>query len=501
MSEEPEGPLYTFGPRETRGILLGLRGGQLVLLGAAGFGALVVLRILPGSQGLLTALGMAILAAIACWVPLGRLTAEQWAPTILGYLWRGLLGRRRFQSRAYRQGHRPGRPPVGERPWSLRGLRIAAFGPEVTGGGELGVLEDRGARTYVGVLGVRGRSFSLVDRADQDRQVAAWSAIVAGLGRHGSPIRRLQWVERTIPEDREALARYLEEHRDPDADEEAVRSYRTLIEQATSTVQRHEGYLAVQLDLRRAWRQARLAGNRDLDLGAAIVLLQQLRDLEEWLRAADLAVSGPLTARQLAGAIRYAYDPGRRLIDAIRERQGGPEGPHPELMHPTWTAERWASYRSGPWWHATYYVEEWPRVEVGPDFLRPLILSESRYLRSVAMTLEPVPPLEADREIRRARVADETEEQLRARARQLTSARRRREQEHLLRTEQELADGHISVRFAGYVTVTAPSPEELDRAAAEVEQQAAQARLVLSRVYGDQELAFTYTLPICRGLP
>ena len=59
----------------------------------------------------------------------------------------------------------------------------------------------------------------------------------------------------------------------------------------------------------------------------------------------------------------------------------------------------------------------------------------------------------------------------------------------------------MSVRFAGYVTVTAPDLGELENACSEVEQQAAQARLVLSRVYGDQELAFTLTLPICRGLP
>ena len=52
-----------------------------------------------------------------------------------------------------------------------------------------------------------------------------------------------------------------------------------------------------------------------------------------------------------------------------------------------------------------------------------------------------------------------------------------------------------------YVTVSAPDANALENACGEVEQQAAQARLVLSRVYGDQELAFTPTLPICRGLP
>jgi hypothetical protein len=33
-----------------------------------------------------------------------------------------------------------------------------------------------------------------------------------------------------------------------------------------------------------------------------------------------------------------------------------------------------------------------------------------------------------------------------------------------------------------------------------VEQQASQARLQLRRMAGEQEIAFTYTLPMCRGL-
>ena len=142
-------------------------------------------------------------------------------------------------------------------------------------------------------------------------------------------------------------------------------------------------------------------------------------------------------------------------------------------------------------------------MEVGPDFLRPLLLGpvESRYLRTVSMTLEPVPAHRADREVRRARVADLTDERQRQRLGQLITARQDREREHTERTERELADGHVSVRFAGYVTVSAPDANAMENACGEVEQQAAQARLVLSRVYGDQELAFTLTLPICRGLP
>jgi hypothetical protein len=68
------------------------------------------------------------------------------------------------------------------------------------------------------------------------------------------------------------------------------------------------------------------------------------------------------------------------------------------------------------------------------------------------------------------------------------------------RREQELADGHADVRFSGYITVTADSPEALAEACGEVEHAAGQSRLELQRCDGEQELTFSYTLPMGRGL-
>jgi hypothetical protein len=68
------------------------------------------------------------------------------------------------------------------------------------------------------------------------------------------------------------------------------------------------------------------------------------------------------------------------------------------------------------------------------------------------------------------------------------------------RREQELADGHADVRFSGYITVTADNPEALAEACGEVEHAAGQSRLELQRCDGEQELTFSYTLPMGRGL-
>jgi hypothetical protein len=80
------------------------------------------------------------------------------------------------------------------------------------------------------------------------------------------------------------------------------------------------------------------------------------------------------------------------------------------------------------------------------------------------------------------------------------TARRRRVSEAAVQREEELAEGHAAVRFAGYVTVSARSPEELERNCSEIEHAAQMARLELLRLYGQQEEAFTYTMPLCRGL-
>ena len=69
-----------------------------------------------------------------------------------------------------------------------------------------------------------------------------------------------------------------------------------------------------------------------------------------------------------------------------------------------------------------------------------------------------------------------------------------------MRREAELAAGHGEVRLAAFITVSGRDPDELERAAMEVLEHAARARLELHRMYGQQADAFTFTLPFARGL-
>ena len=162
-------------------------------------------------------------------------------------------------------------------------------------------------------------------------------------------------------------------------------------------------------------------------------------------------------------------------------------------------ASEWARLRVDDTWHATFWIAEWPRTEVSPDFMGPLLLP-SDVRRTVSVVMEPMGPLKAVRLVEQARTADIADAELRRKGGFLATARRRREEEVLAERELELADGHAPYRFSGYVTVSAAVPDELEESCGRVEQAAGQAGLTLRRCFGDQARAFTCTLPLGRGL-
>jgi hypothetical protein len=216
-------------------------------------------------------------------------------------------------------------------------------------------------------------------------------------------------------------------------------------------------------------------------------LRRELRLLQGQLDAAEVEVEGALTLPGLAAVIQGSVDPSR------------PAAPEASAPWPLAVDDGWSAYRTDGAWHATYWIAEWPRVEVGPDFLSPLLLGGVGH-RTVSVVMAPVAPGEAARQVEAARTADVADEQLRRRAGFLATARHRRQAEGVVQREAELADGHGEFRFSGYVTVTVAERAELSDACAEVEQSARQANLELRRLYGQQEAAFSWTLPLARGL-
>jgi len=491
---------YEFGSAaEDRTLVMGLRASQAALL-ASGLTIAVGIARAGGGSGSSFA-GAAVIvvvsAGLALW-PVGGQTLDEWIPIAARSLTDRLAGRRRTFSTLPLLGHDASGVSDQEPPATLTGTRILAVPADGDAGREVGVAHDARAGTYTAVLAVRGRSFQLADTPDRQRRLAAWGSLLSGLARASSPIHRVQWVERTAPEDADAMGRYLAAARAVPRDHPTLASYLELVDQAGPAAPAHEALLAVTVAAGRARRAIRQAGGGHD--GAVRVLLRELHGLRHRLSAADLTVDGMLTPRLLAGTLRTAFDPHARAALARRATAAADEGgTNAANAWPLATETHWSAYRTADVWHATYWIAQWPRSPVGADFLAPLLLGTTAS-RTVSVTMEPVSPLKAHREVEHAVLKGQADEELRARAGFAATARRRRAQETAARREQELADGHADFRLAGYVTVTAGSPDELEAACGEVEQAAQQSFLDLRRLHGRQDVAFTWTLPLGRGL-
>lgn len=515
-----------FGPLEKRGVLAGLRLGQLITIGVSFVLALFFLTTLPGTASLPFALATVAGGAALSWLQFASRGLDEWIPVLFRWVLNSFMNNTQWFSSMPllgadadsfaasvdmdappQKGRKSKAEMLAERkkhlaqmaglPPTLRNLSILEV-PVADGPSMVGVIKDKKNGLYTAVLAVRGDAFALLEQSEKERRLQAWADVLGGLARPSSFAHRIQWIERAVPDDGDALNRYLAEARTQPDEASTVRSYVDLLEQFGPVSQRHEMFVAVQISAVKSGRVVKKAGGGDK--GACLVLLRELRQLAENLGSADIHVDGALSPRLLSLAFRNAFDPNsrRRLVKKGRMDPERP-GVSPGNAWPVATEVKWDYYRTEDVYHATFWIAEWPRLEVGPDFMAPLMVRTNR-IRTVSLVMEPIDPNKAQRDVESAHTAYLSDEELRARVGYISSERRRRELEGVLRREAELADGFSEYRFAGFVTITALTLEELEEACSEIEQAAQQSRLELRRLFGEQDMAFTCTLPLCRGL-
>jgi hypothetical protein len=474
----PEGVRrYTFHPLERRGLLLGLDAAQILTLIAGLVTAVVAGHEVSGASGVGVAAFLLAVSAVGAFWPTGGRPLVVWVPLGLAWLARRVKGP--LLSREPLHGSAAVARPHG---LSLApaGVDLMQLDPE-PGQPAVGLVRDRRSGTWAAVLPVRGRSFSLLDSEQQVQRLEAWRAVLASLARPGSPVRRVQWIERSAPVGAPSPADRLGLPAPFDAAAaRAQSSYMELVSGLAATARTQDVWIVLSVEGQRGRPGG---GRRHLD-----ALLRELRLLQGQLRNADLRPGDPLVLRDLQTTVAALHR---------RRRPCGPAAPD-VLAWPLASDEAWSSFRTDESWHATYWIAEWPRVDVNPDFLVPLLVGGGR--RTVAVIMAPVPPGRAMREVRSARTADVADAQLRDRAGFLPSARRELEADGVARRESELAEGHAEFRFSGYVTISAPDRAELEVQCGEAEHAAQSAHLELRRLHGRQAEAFTWTLPIARGL-
>lgn len=474
-------PRYSFDPLERRGLLLGLRPVQIGIASGGLLVAWVTTRVLRSPAGPpLAFLAFVGSSGAAFWSKDGQ-SAASWLRWGVTWLLRNMNGpvlspeptdglRKPRQSTPRGSGGRAFAGPTGI---DLVELTAEAGQPPV------GVLVDRSAGSWAAVVPVRGGSFSLLDPEEQARSLESWRVVLNSIGRPGTPVRRLQWVERTSPA---GAAPLIERAEALSCARGEVDGYLEVVRTAATSWQTREVWLvlAVPGPARAGGPSGRRAGE---------IIRRELRLLEGQLRNAGMWTAGPLDAVALATVLEAAHT--NRPATSRRSKLTRPFSPMAE-------AEGWSFVQADHACHATYWIAEWPRIQVGPDFMGPLLMGGER--RATSLIMAPVPAVRAAREARSARTADVAEEHIRTNAGFTPSARRDKEAEGPVRREEELARGHVEYRFSGYITVSAPDREGLDLACAETEHAAQAAHLEIRRLYGRQREAFTWTLPLARGL-
>jgi len=454
-----------------------------------------LLVVLPAAAGLL---------ALA-YARVGGLAADEWLALAVRHAVNVARRRHVFLSGVFAPARAddPEQAQPMDLPGPLACLRILSA---PTGAGTAGIVYDPLANTYAAVLRVRPPGLALADTDCQDRRVAGWGAVLAGLCVEAGPVVRVAVTERCLPDDGTALRSWTADHQTADAPAPAVAVLAELLERAGPAANQRDTFLTLTIDAGRARAKVKAAGGGQA--GAAAVLLREVAALRPALQAAELQVVELLSPRGVAAAIRTAYDPHMAPALAAR-RTASADDPHateagvdPALAGPAAAHTSWGHYRHDGGFSVTYQARDWPRTAVYAGVLQPLMRPSETARRSFALICEPLGPRRAERELTRERTKRATLIALRRRTGRVDSPD---EQAELSRSEAQdraRSAGHGVLRFTALLAVTVTDPADLDAACAAVEADAAMARLVLRRLWGAQDAGFAAAaLPLGQGLP
>lgn len=466
-------------PRRPRpGILMGLRFGQIALLGVA-----VVVGVLalftgtfPGpARGLaFGATGALILLAVA---QVDGRPAYAWLAVRSGHAVRTLRGDTAIHRPVLRTRKlRPGAAITGST-GLLPGRAAAITVREVDGVAYL--LQPRDG-TVTAVIEVTSPEFLLRDPVDRNARVAGWGRILAAATRTGA-IRQVHLLERSIPDDGTALTDYTREHLTTDSQQLTLAdAYTDLVWELRGGADRHESYLAVTVDL----TAARAGRDRKDPTVVARVWQQEFAVLRRLMPSAGLDVVRSLDSNGIARLVRTGYDPSAVLRlprDCELElSDAGPVGGR----------DAWDHLQADGAFHAVLWVAEWPRAHVAADVLWPIVFP-SGVQRTLSLLYRPFTRAQSEAAIRAKHSEIIQSSWLKDKLGRVETLADSKELDDVLARESELLAGHGEVGLVGMITVTAGTLPDLDDAVATVHAAATQASMDVRRLYGQQLQAFT----------
>lgn len=470
---------FRFGRRSSRGLILGFSTPRVVVLALAAISAVLGLAMANVAGLIFTALLWAPLTASA-FVRVGGRPVIGWAGPALHF------GMRKAADQTDYRSEIPVRPrPAGTLALPGDGAALRLHNDAASGAV---MIHDPHRQTLTAAIHVSHPAFVLLDSDDRVQRVARWARVYAALA-HSATCAAIQILEAAVPDPSTGQFEWYASHGVRDggwADTE----YSNLLDQVRLHAGTHRTTVSLSLDMRAAARAIKAAG-RGIP-GAAEVLRGNMTSLADALRACGLQTNGWLNEAELASIVRSAYDPAvsidPRTDPAANLARSGP----------TALSEQWDCLQHDSGWSTVLWVSEWPRIDVAADFLHALIFAPG-VRRTFSLVARPLPTDAALRQIRKEKTESLADMAQKRRIGQIADLSDAQEYDDLVARERSVVAGHTDVEFSGFITVTAPTSEELDAARALIVRAAAQGACEVRPLYGRQAQAFILsTLPLAR---
>jgi hypothetical protein len=478
---------YRLEPLDTSGVFLGLGVVQCVLL--AGGLTTAVIAVSAGVP-LPAAVVPVIAAGVASFARAGGHPVWEWLPLGVTWLSAAWGRRRRWAAPLPLWSDTDRAPPL---PPCLAGLEVVEIPRRPHAG--LGAVRDHERHTLTAVLPVRGGSFVIEPRAEQDRLLAAWGDVLGQFATERGMVAHLCWSDLTGPSGAGHHAAWLA----AGAGERgairpaAERSYAELLDAVGASATAHAVVVAVTVS---SQPRGRRPGHGQAAERLQRSLVSAVEALERGLGSAGLDVAEPLDPTGLHRLVRarIAPLPPARSTSGCRlaERLGLVT---PASAGPLVVETGWDHVRVDAAWHRTWWVASWPRLPVPPSWLEPF-LAATGVTRTMTVVFVPVASHRSRRRIERDLVKLDSDAAVKAEKGRRVDARHRRATEALLEREAELIAGHAEMAYVGLVTVSATCEDELDQHGEVIEQLAHEAGLELRVLDGRQDVAWAASLPL-----
>jgi len=353
-------------------------------------------------------------------------------------------------------------------------------------GGRYGVIWDRRTGFLTATLSVIPASPWLADRAESDAWVASWGGWLASLG-HLPAVRWVTVTVETAPSPGASLSDAVASSLDPDAPQEARDIMGQLVASAPAASAEVDTRVSVTFDPKRT--QAK-------DLTQAVAELGRILDsLAGRLGGCGVSVTRRMSAAQLAGTIRTAFDPRSRAeVARVLSRPDSSEllgwadaGPVHATEHPN-------EYEHDGGTSVTWAWQEPPRQNVHSDILTRLV-APGPYPKRVTLQYRALDSSTASRTLQNEVNAAAFRSQVKQRTGRDETAHDAWDAARARQAAAEEAAGAGLCLVSLYATVTVTDPEQLPHAIADVESASDSSKTRLRVLWGSQAAGFATTLP------